>query len=85
MFKQIVETNKRTSLIVDAFEEVTHMVERAERMFDAACTAFMSDQERDVDVSAEDRAINEGERVIRRAIRRRRTETSVGARKGYGP
>ncbi len=68
MFKQIVETNKRTSLIVDAFEEVTHMVERAERMFDAACTAFMSDQERDVDVSAEDRAINEGERMIRRLV-----------------
>ncbi len=68
MFKQIVETNKRTSLIVAAFEEVTHMVERAERMFDAACTAFMSDQERDVDVSAEDRAINEGERMIRRLV-----------------
>ena len=68
MFKQIVETNKRTSLIVDAFEEVTHMVERAERMFDAACTAFMGDQERDVDISAEDRAINEGERMIRRLV-----------------
>ena len=68
MFKQIVETNKRTSLIVDAFEEVTHMIERAERMFDAACTAFMSDQERDVDISAEDRAINEGERMIRRLV-----------------
>ena len=68
MFKQIVETNKRTSLIVDAFEEVTHMVERAERMFDAACTAFMSDQERDVDASAEDRSINEGERMIRRLV-----------------
>ena len=68
MFKQIVQTNKRTSLIVDAFEEVTRMVERAERMFDAACTAFMSDQERDVDISAEDRAINEGERMIRRLV-----------------
>ena len=68
MFKQIVETNKRTSLIVDAFEEVTHMIERAERMFDAACTAFMSDQERDIDISAEDRAINEGERMIRRLV-----------------
>ena len=68
MFKQIVETNKRTSLIVDAFEEVTHMVERAERMFDAACTAYMGDQERDVDISAEDRAINEGERMIRRLV-----------------
>ena len=68
MFKQIVETNKRTSLIVAAFEEVTHMVERAERMFDAACTAFMSDQARDVDVGAEARAINEGERMIRRLV-----------------
>ena len=44
------------------------MVERAERMFDTACTAFMSDQERDVDISAEDRAINEGERMIRRLV-----------------
>ena len=77
MFKQIVETNKRTSLIVDAFEEVTHMVERAERMFDAACTAFMSDQERDVDISAEDRAINEGERMIRRLVTQHLTINST--------
>ena len=68
MFKEIVEANRRTSLIVDAFEEVTCMVERAERMFDAACTALMSNEQRDVDISAEDRAINEGERMIRRLV-----------------
>ena len=68
MFKEIVQANKRTALLVDAFEEVIQMVERTERMFDDACTAFMSDQERDVDISAEDRAINDGERMIRRLV-----------------
>ncbi len=41
MFKEIVQANKRTALLVDAFEEVIKMVERTERMFDAACTALM--------------------------------------------
>lgn len=68
MFKEIVQANKRTALLVDAFEEVIKMVERTERMFDAACTALMTDQERAVDIAAEDRAINEGERLVRRLV-----------------
>lgn len=68
MFKEIVEANKRTALLVDAFEEIVQMVERAERMYDAACTALMSDQQREVNISAEDRAINEGERMVRRLV-----------------
>ena len=67
MFKEIVAANKRTSLLVDAFEEVVQMVERTERMFNAACMALTSGGEK-ADISADDRAINEGERLVRRLV-----------------
>lgn len=68
MFKNIIETRKRTALLHDAIEEVLTMIERAERMFGVSCGTLLSEDNVEVDVDREDRDINAGERLVRRMI-----------------
>ena len=68
MFKNIMETRKRTALLYDAIEEVLNMLERTQRMFNVSCGTLMSEESLDVDVDREDRDINAGERMVRRMV-----------------
>jgi phosphate transport system protein len=68
MFKDIIETRKRTALLYEAIETVMTMLERAERMFGIVCTCVLTGEETVVDVDQEDRDINAGERLVRRLI-----------------
>ncbi len=68
MFKNIIETRKRTALLYDAIEEVLNMIERAERMFGVSCGTLLSEDQVEVDVDREDRDINAGERLVRRML-----------------
>ncbi|NKB66882.1 MAG: hypothetical protein GKR89_07475 [Candidatus Latescibacteria bacterium] len=67
MFKDIIETRKRTALLYDAIEEVITMIERAERMFGAVGQP-LDQQELAVDIDQEDRDINAGEQLVRRMV-----------------
>lgn len=68
MFKAIIESRKRTTLVHDALQEVLNMLERAEGMFGAACGALLNKEEVIADIDRADREINAGERMVRRLI-----------------
>ena len=69
MFKEILQSRKRSVLVRDALNEILAMVEHAERMFGTACGALLrgtgpvGDQ-----VAREDREIHLGERMARRLL-----------------
>ena len=67
MFKDIIETRKRTALLYDAIEVVLTMIERAERMFGAVGQP-LDQLEQVVDIDQEDRDINAGEQMVRRMV-----------------
>ena len=68
MFKDVIETRKRTALLYEAIEEVITMLERTERMFGVVCASVLTGDKVVVDVEREDRDINAGERLVRRLI-----------------
>lgn len=70
MFKDILEARKRAGLLVDAFDEVISMLEKAQRMFGAAGQALTSPEDQDggADIDRDDRDINAGERLVRRLV-----------------
>ena len=68
MFKEIIETNKRTSLLYDAINEVIDMLKRAEHTFDLACNSLLDSADNSTEVLKEDHDINASERIVRRMI-----------------
>ena len=69
MFKDILEARKRAGLLVDAFDEIISMLEKAQRMFGAAGQALKSDEGgANADINRDDRDINAGERLVRRLV-----------------
>ena len=69
MFKDILEARKRAGLLVDAFDEVISMLEKAQRMFGAAGQALATPEDEDGDdIDRDDRDINAGERLVRRLV-----------------
>mgnify|MGYP003338652893 CR=1 FL=1 len=68
MFKEIMETDKRTTLLYDAINEVLGMLGRAERMFDLACSSLLDNADNSAEVQREDRDINTSERIVRRMV-----------------
>jgi phosphate transport system protein len=70
MFKDILEARKRAGLLVDAFDEIISMLERAQRMFKAAGQTLVSqeDQGEQLVIDRDDRDINAGERLVRRLV-----------------
>lgn len=68
MFKEIIQTDKRTTLLYDAIHEVLGMLGRAERMFDLACSSLLDNAGNSAEVQREDREINSSERIVRRMI-----------------
>jgi len=68
MFKDLIETRKRTALLFDALQEVINMLERAERMFGVATGMLLTEQDTVVDIDQEDRELNAGERMTRRMV-----------------
>lgn len=68
MFKEIIETDKRTSLLYDAINEVIDMLKRAEHMFDLACKNLLDSADNSTEVLKEDHDINASERIVRRMI-----------------
>ena len=68
MFKEIIDTNKRTSLLYDALQEALKMMEEGERMVAASCESLVKDEPPQLDVARSDRDINASERLVRRMI-----------------
>ncbi len=68
MFKEIIQTGKRTTLLYDAIYEVLGMLGRAERMFGLACGNLLENEDNSAEVQREDREINTVERIVRRMI-----------------
>lgn len=68
MFKEIIDTQKRTSLLYDALQEGLKMMEEGERMFAASCASLVSGEPPQLDIARSDRDINAGERLVRRMI-----------------
>lgn len=68
MFKEIIDTDKRTSLLYDALQEALKMMEEGERMFVASCDSLVSGDPPQLDVARSDRDINAGDRLVRRMI-----------------
>jgi phosphate transport system protein len=68
MFKEIMQTDKRTSLLYDAINEVLNMLGRSEHMFDLACNSLLENADNSAEVQREDRDINASERIVRRMI-----------------
>jgi phosphate uptake regulator len=68
MFKEILGAQKRKTLIYDAVLEVLGMIERAEGMYEQACTCLLKQQSDPIDIAREDRDINTSERLVRRII-----------------
>ncbi len=68
MFKEIIGSQKRTTLLYDAIQEVLQMLERAERIYELACTGLLTPQPDAVNIEREDRDINASERLVRRMV-----------------
>ncbi|MGY8826249.1 MAG: PhoU domain-containing protein [Candidatus Latescibacterota bacterium] len=68
MFKEIIDSQKRTTLLYDAIQEVLGMIERAERMYELVCASLMNPQPEIVDIERDDRDINASERLVRRMV-----------------
>ena len=68
MFKEIIDTRKRTSLLYDALQQALEMMAAGERMFVASCDALLSGEAPQLDIARSDRDINAGERLVRRLI-----------------
>lgn len=68
MFKNIMNSQKRTALLYDAIEEVLSMLERAHRMFAASCSAEAATADAKAQMDKDDRDINHSERLVRRLI-----------------
>lgn len=66
MFRDLLRGPKR-SLVNDATDELLHMVEHAEHMFDTASAALL-DGGPVPDIAREDQDVNVGERMVRRLI-----------------
>lgn len=68
MFKGILNSQKRTTLLYDAIQEVLEMLERAERMYELACTGLLTPEPDATNIEREDRDINASERIVRRMV-----------------
>ena len=68
MFREIIDTRKRTSLLYDALQQALEMMAEGERMFGASCDALLSGEPPQLDIARSDRDINAGERLVRRLI-----------------
>jgi len=68
MFKEMIESRRRSALVFDALQEVLDMLNHAERMFAVTAHTLLTDEEVVGDVDREDREINTGERMVRRMI-----------------
>lgn len=68
MFKEIIGSQKRKTLLYDAILEVLEMLERAARMYELTCTDLLKPQPDAVNIYREDRDINASERIVRRMI-----------------
>jgi phosphate uptake regulator len=68
MMRAIWRVAKPSGLLKDALDETYGMLEREQAMFAAACDALLSGKQPDVDISAEDKDINLGERMVRRLV-----------------
>lgn len=68
MFKEFINSQKRTTLLYDAIQEVLEMLERAERMYELACTGLLTPEPDTVNIEREDRDINASERMVRRMV-----------------
>lgn len=69
MFREILNSKKRRTLVYDAIDEMMEMLTRAQKMFGTVCRRMTSadDSPRD-DVSQDDRELNIEERIVRRMI-----------------
>lgn len=68
MFREIIDSHRRTTLVYEALQEVLNMLERAEKMFGVVCSTLLTQEEAVADIDREDRDINEGEHLVRRLI-----------------
>ncbi len=68
MFKELIETEKRTRLLYDALQEALKMMEEGERMFAASCDSLVRGEPPELDLARSDRDINASERLVRRLI-----------------
>ena len=69
MFREILNSKKRRTLVYDAIDEMMEMLTRAQKMFGTVCRRMISadDLPRD-DVSQDDRELNIEERIVRRMV-----------------
>ena len=68
MFRQIIQTMKRTTLVYDAVQETLNMLAVVQRMFGASCDVIFNGKPMSTDLERDDDAINTGERLVRRMI-----------------
>jgi phosphate uptake regulator len=68
VFKEIIESEKRTSLLYDALQEGFKMMKEGERMFTASCDSLVSGEPPELDLARSDRDINASDRLVRRMI-----------------
>jgi phosphate uptake regulator len=68
MWKQIFGSGSPSKLIQDAFKDVSQMIERSGQMFDLAMRTLIDNEVLTVDLEQMDDAVDEGERLVRRAV-----------------
>jgi Na+/phosphate symporter len=68
MFRDIIQTMKRTPLVYDAVQETLNMLVVVQRMFGSSCDVVFKGKPMATDLERDDDAINTGERLVRRMI-----------------
>ena len=68
MFRQIIQTMKRTTLVYDAVQETLNMLVVVQRMFGSSCDVVFNGKPMATDLERDDDVINTGERLVRRMI-----------------
>ena len=68
MFRQVIQSVKRPTLVYDAVHETLKMLSVVQRMFGASCEIVIDGSAPATDLDRDDAEINSGERLVRRMI-----------------
>jgi len=68
MFRELLGPGKKSSLVEAAFRDFSNMLQQAARMLELALAALLDNADLEVDLDKMDDVVDDGERMVRRAV-----------------
>jgi phosphate uptake regulator len=68
MFRELLGSGKKSSLVEAAFRDFSIMLQQAARMLELALAALLDNADLEVDLDKMDDVVDDGERMVRRAV-----------------